>query len=75
MGDQRFHYGNKIREKLGAGSFGAVYKVDSPPNEPFAADHPLVAMKEVTQVQMSLLREARLSVLPEEIIGRQAMGG
>ena len=49
MGDQRFHYGNKIREKLGAGSFGAVYKVDSPPDEPFAADHPPVTMKEVTQ--------------------------
>ena len=53
MGDRRLKYGTKVKEKLGEGTFGAVYKVDCPPDEPFAEEHPLVAMKEIKQVSLS----------------------
>ena len=52
MGDRRLKYGTKIKEKLGEGSFGAVYKVNCPLDEPFAEEHPLVAIKEVKQVSL-----------------------
>ena len=52
MGDQRVTYGTKIREKLGEGSFGAVYKVDCPSHEEFAEQHPIVAIKEINQVSL-----------------------
>ena len=50
MGDRRLRYGSRTKEILGSGSFGTVYKVDCPPDVPYAAEHPLVAMKEISQV-------------------------
>ena len=38
-------YGAKVNQKLGAGAFGEVYKMDSPPDEAFYAEHPIVAVK------------------------------
>ena len=40
-------YGLRVNQKLGVGAFGAVYKRDSPPDEPFHAQHPVVAMKKI----------------------------
>ena len=38
-------YGTKVNQMLGAGSFGEVYKMDSPPGAPFSFEHPTVAVK------------------------------
>ena len=40
-------YGHKVCDKLGEGAFGEVYKKDSPRDEPFHSQHPIVAMKKI----------------------------
>ena len=38
-------YGTKVNQMLGAGAFGEVYRMDSPPGAPFSFEHPTVAVK------------------------------
>ena len=48
-------YGGEVAEKLGAGAFGTVYKMDSPADEPFHSQHPIVAVKEIRVSKMSII--------------------
>ena len=47
-------YGEKVNEKLGAGAFGTVYKMDSPSDQPFHSQHPIVAVKEIRVSKVSI---------------------
>ena len=38
-------YGTKVMQRLGAGAFGEVFKMDSPSDESFSSEHPTVAVK------------------------------
>ena len=38
-------FGTRVNQRLGAGAFGEVYKMDSPADQLFASQHPIVAVK------------------------------
>ena len=40
-------YGTKINQRLGAGAFGVVFKMDTPRDGPFYYKHKIVALKMV----------------------------
>ena len=40
-----YTYGTEICQKLGAGAFGVVYKMDNPRGAPYSRKHPIVAVK------------------------------
>ena len=40
-------YGKKVNEPLGSGSFGEVYKMDSPADSEFSTLYPIVAVKKI----------------------------
>ena len=40
-------FGRRVNEKLGAGAFGTVYKMDSPSSASFHSKHPIVAVKKI----------------------------
>ena len=53
----------KIQKRLGNGSFGTVWQCKTPMNEPFAKDHPTVAVKFMynwtihTQKELEILKD------------------
>ena len=46
-------YGTKVNQRLGAGVFGEVFKMDSPPDAPFSFEHPIVAVKMIRVSKLS----------------------
>ena len=56
-------YGTKVNQRLGAGAFGEVYKMDSPPDVAFYAEHPIVAVK---MIRVSCQREKYVEQQPIE---------
>ena len=48
-------YGTKINQRLGAGAFGVVFKMDNPRGAPFSRKNPIVALKMVNVRLKSIL--------------------
>ena len=42
-----FNYGTEVCQRLGAGAFGVVYKMDNPRGAPFSRKNPIVAVKKI----------------------------